>query len=1024
MKKVILLPSVMLFCINLFAQSRIISGTVTDKNSHDRLIGVTVILKGTQTASTTDEQGQYTLAIPEAGGTLVFSYIGYKAFTSEVTDQSIFDVGMDQGQQVLDEVLVVGYGTQIKSQVTGSITVVGSDQIENTPVTSVEQTLQGKAAGVFVETNNGKVGSAIRVRVRGSTSIKAGNEPLYVVDGVPINTAPVNDQVNLNLNPLNDINFNEIASVSVLKDASASAIYGSRGANGVVLITTKRGKEGKPKINFDLQTGWSKPTHLREFLNSQQYISFFEDAAVRGGKYAYLTGRGNYGSEQEAIDHYTTTVHDQFTQLSGWADWTKNEVNTDWQSYAFQKAMSTSANLTISGGTDKLQYLVGTGYSQQDGILINNSMSRANGIINLDSKISEKFKYGISLNFSRSVNHDIPNDDYFSNPVQIVAASPISPLRDLNGEYSVEPVTTYSNPLIEAKYTTAHIYTFRTIGNVFAEVTPIRDFTLRGEAGGDITNLAQDRFSGSKSNTGFGIGGYGEVYNARVENYDTKLLLKYNHEFQERHNVDATVGFEYQPFVNLYSELDGQGFPNDQLKTLASVSEIVYGTSNLEQYRFLSYFARANYNYEEKYLLSLTARIDGSSRFGQDHRYGLFPSGSIGWIISKESFLANNPILSFLKLRASYGVTGNAEIGNFNFLGLYGVSTYNASAGLYPSTLANPDLTWEKTAQFDGGLDFGILNDRINGVVDYYIKNTSDLLLDVPIPSTTGFLTQTRNVGKMQNKGFEFEVNGDILVKNFKWNASLNFAANKNKVVALEQGQSLIDDAGASGLNVVKVGEPLGVFYGPEYAGVDPANGDALFYVNGPEDDRATTNDFNLANFVVIGNPNPKFIAGFTNSFSFKNFSLDISLQSVYGNDINLNGDHWMNSNGGFWDNQIVKALNSWKNPGDITDVPESRYGFDNGDQFRSSRYVTSGSYLRVKTITLGYNIPVKILQKIKISQLRVYASAYNLFTITNYDGWDPEVSTDFFADNINVGIDFYSAPQPKTIVFGISLGF
>ncbi|MEO6169057.1 MAG: TonB-dependent receptor [Chitinophagales bacterium] len=1026
MRKILLLAVSLLIYASSVAQNRLLSGTVTDKVANEPLVGVTVVLKGSQTAAITDGEGKFTLGVPKTGGTLIFSYVGYETQFIDFADQATVNVSLDNTQQILKEVVVVGYGTQIKTQVTGSISAIQGEEIARVPVTSVEQALQGKAAGVFIEANNGKVGSAIKVRVRGSSSISASNEPLYVVDGIPINTTAVNDEVNLSINPLNDIDFNNIESVSILKDASASAIYGSRGANGVVLITTKRGKEGKSKVTIDYQQGWSKPTRLREFMNTEQYVGFFEEAAVNGGKYDFANGISGYDTEQEAIDDYLEDVHDQFDQNSGWADWRTNEVSTDWQSLAFQKATSRDVNASVSGGTEKLQYFISGGYSQQDGILINNSMNRGSIQINLDSKVSDKFDLGVSMQMSRSLNNDVPNDNYFESPMQIVAQSPLTPPRDTAGVLYDYPVNVYFNPLLEAEYTQSNNYTFRTIGNIYANFHILPTLTLRGEAGGDFTNLTSDRYSGSRSNYGQSVGGYGEAYSARVENYDTKLLLTYRNSFNEVHNFEITGGIEYEPYSQFYQKVDGQGFPNDDLKTLASAAQIVYGTSYLTQYRFMSYFGRANYNIKEKYLFSITGRIDGSSRFGKDKRYGFFPSASAGWILSEEDFLNGIPVISFLKIRASAGVIGNAEIGDFDYIGKYSAASYNGTSALYPATIENPDLHWERTAQIDFGIDFGFFGDRLNGELDYYIKNTSDLLLDVPIPATTGLLLQTQNNGKMKNNGVELVVNADILVSDFKWTASVNFGANKNEVVALAPGQDLIDNGGSDVLNVVKVGEPLGVFYGAEYAGVDPENGDALWYVNDSEGSTATTNDFNLANFVVLGDPNPDFIAGLTNSFSYKGITLDVSTQSVYGNQINLNGDHWMEANGAVYDNQTTHILEAWQNPGDITDVPQGRLGFDNGDQVRSSRYIDDGSYLRVKSITLGYDFSSRLIKKAKLTNLRVYVSAYNMFTVTNYRGWDPEVSSDYVGpDDVNViaGNDFYSAPQPKTIVFGVTIG-
>jgi TonB-linked SusC/RagA family outer membrane protein len=1022
MKKYLLFFAVMFLCVRLSAQTKIIYGTVTDQASGEPLIGVTVVIQGTSAGATTDEKGEYAIAVPVTGGSLVFSYIGYTSQVIGIGDQGTINVRLAATEKTLEEVVIVGYGTQIKTEVTGSISSVKGEAIEHTPANSVEQTLQGKAAGVFVETNNGKVGSSIRVRVRGSTSINANNEPLYVVDGIPINTAPVNDGVNIYLNPLNDIDFDNIESIQVLKDASAAAIYGSRGANGVILITTKRGSKGKTKIDFDYQQGFSRPTRLRDFMNADEYINYFEQAAVNGGKYDFASGTSNYDSEEEAIADYLDYVHDQFDQVSGGTDWQNREVDTDWQSEVFQQATSRDINLSFSGGTESVQYFVSGSYLQQDGIMVNNAMNRASLLTNLDLGVSDKVNVGVNLSLSRSLNNDIPNDNYFESPLQAVAQTPITPLYDSAGNYTNEPTAIYFNPLVETVYTTSNTYTFRSIGNIYADYRLTPTLTLRGEAGGDITLLTSDRYSGSGSNFGQSVGGYGEIFNNRVENYDLKALLTYLNVFTEKHEVEATGGLEYQPYVDYYSGVDGQGFPNDDLKTLASAAEIVYGTGVTTQYRFLSYFGRVNYNYERKYLFSLTGRLDGSSRFGQENRYGFFPSASAGWILSEESFLKENNTVSFLKLRSSYGVTGNAGIGNFDYLGLYGVSSYNGTSGLYPSTLANPDLTWEKTAQFNIGIDFGFFQNRLNGEIDYYIKNTSDLLLDVPVPATTGFLTQIQNIGEMQNKGIEFVINGDILVSKFRWSAGINFAANKNEVTALAPGQTLIDNGGSEAMNVVLVGEPIGVFYGVEYAGVDPNNGDAIFYVNDGENS-TTTNDFNAANFVVVGDPNPDFIGGFTNTFSYGNFSLDLNFQGVFGNEVNVNGDHWMASNGSQWDNQIVEMLGSWQQPGDVTDVPQNRLQFSNGDQFRLSRYLTDGSYLRLKTAMLGYQLPKKVISKAKIASLRVYVAGYNLLTFTDYIGWDPEVTTDLYADNVNVGVDFYSAPQPRTIVFGVNLG-
>lgn len=1007
--------------MQLFGQGRTITGKITDADNGEYMPGVTILQEGTQNGTISDFDGKYTINVPESGGTLVFSFVGYETQRITLGEKNVVYVSLKMSQEILEEVVVVGYGTEVKTKVTGSISEIKADEIALTPVSTVEQTLQGRAAGLFIESNNGKVGGDVKIRIRGSSSINASNQPLIIVDGIPINTVAINDYFNVYLNPLNDIDFNDIASVEVLKDASASAIYGSRAANGVLIITTKRGKEGKAKITLDYQQGFSEPTRLREFLNAEEYIDYFTQAAINAGEYDFANGLSGYATVEEAVEDYIGDVEKKFDRLAGHTDWRGDYANTDWQSLAFQKAISSMLDLSISGGTEKMQYFTSVGYSYQDGIMIGNHGDRFNILNNIDAQLTEKLKMSLNLNLSRSINNDIPDDNSFSTPLQMVAQSPITPPKDTTGEYYNTPTTLYYNPLIEQDNVFFESTTFRTLSNIAAEYQLIPSLAIRGEFGGDITNHYQERFYGSKSEVGLSVGGYATNYNATVQYLNTKLLLIYDKQI-EKHSIGATGGMEYNKYDDNYNYVEGQGFPNDKLQTLASAAEIVAGTSVDSYYRFLSYFARATYDYDTRYLLNITVRADGSSRFGEENRYGVFPSASVGWVMSNEAFLKGSEKVSLLKLRASYGLTGNAGIGNFDYKGLYGIGSYAGTSSLFPSSIANPALTWEKTAQLDIGFDFGFYNDRISGELDYYIKNTTDLLLDVPVPATTGYAVQTQNVGSLENKGYEIVINTQNFVGDFSWSTSFNFSVNKNKILELADGQELIDLGGSDFMNVIMVGQPLGVFYGAEYAGVDPDNGDGLFYVNETEGSDETTTDFNLANYVVIGDPNPDFISGITNNFAYKNISLDVTLQSVYGNDVNLQGDYWMSSNASQYDNQTIDQLDAWQNPGDETDIPENRLLFANGTESRSSRYLSDASYLRVKTVTLSFTFPKRLTEKMNMSSLRLYTSAYNLFTFTNYTGWDPEVSTDSFTDNVYYGIDFYSAPQPKTVVFGVSI--
>ncbi len=1022
MKLVLVTLVFCLIAVDGLAQERILSGTVTDARN-EPLVGVTVRLKDSPVATTTDAGGRFELSIPKGGATIVCSYVGFQTREISVTTEATITVKMTVEHTIMDEVVVVGYGTQIRSQLTGSISSVDGDKLEHLPVVSLEQGLQGQAAGVFIEANNGKVGGDIRVRIRGATSMDASNQPLFIVDGIPINTTYINDGFDIALNPLADLDFNDIASVEILKDASAAAIYGARGANGVIIITTKRGKIGNPRISFDYQHGWSKPTRLRQFLDGRQYVDYYLDAAVRGGKYAFNKGLGNFDNEQEAIDKYTSRAMKDLELFANGTDFLNNPVSTDWQSLAFQKAPFISADVDLTGGNERSQYFLSTGYAQQNGILLANSAERYNFLCNLDVQPAKNINMGFTLNLTRNRNNVVPNDYQFTTPMQIVAQAPITPLYDSTGELTNYPNATYQSPLVDAYNSENQSVTWRSIGGVFTEFFLSPKLTVRGEAAADIANLSTNAYYGHKSDLGKPTKGYGYVYNSTLENYDLKLLVRYRTSWA-RHALELMAANEYQSYDLRYSEADGVGYPNDNLNTLSSASTIVYYTGALEQFRQLSYLARGNYSFDRKYLLTLTARYDGSSRFGPERRFGFFPSVAVGWVLTEESFMQNLNPLSFLKWRISYGVTGNSEIGSFLYAGLYSVATYADKPGLSPYTLPNPNLGWEETRQLDIGLDWGLLDNRLNGQFDYYIKQTHDLLLEVPIAGTTGFATQTQNIGQVANRGFELSMFADVVQKDFTWNVGMHFALNRNKVIQLAPGQQIIDYSGSDGLNVMMVGQPMGIYYGPEYAGVDPATGDALWYVNAEEGNRETTNDYNAANWVILGDPNPRYSGGFQNTFRYGPFTLTANFQGVYGNKIHLAGDHWMNGGAATYDNQIVAGLNYWKQPGDITNIPEPRLGFDNGNQSRSSRYLSDGSYTRLKTLTLSYTLPQSWLEKIRAADASVYVSGYNLLTFTKYEGWDPEVSADGGTNNYFFGFDFYSAPQPRTIVLGASVNF
>lgn len=992
------------------AQTKVATGKVTDSKDAAPLSGVTVTAKGTNVSTTTIEDGSFRLNIPNNINTLVFTFVGYATQEAAVSD--LMNISLVVGDKSLSEVVVVGYGTAIKRDLTGNIAKVKGSEVQNMPVPNLNQALQGRAAGVFVEANNGKVGEGVKIRIRGSGSLSAGNEPLYVIDGVPITNTSISG------NALADINFNDIESFDILKDAAATAIYGSRGANGVVVITTKKGKSGKTNFQVNGMFGWNKPTNYRGFLNGKEYTDLLREAAINQDLLLGYdpTDPANY---PDSYLEYAELIMDD---ISGGTDWRNNATNTDWEKQAFnQNAKTNSIDVSASGGNEKTRFYFSGSYNNQDGILIDNTFKRISGRINLEHEVSSKFKIGANLSLSQTLSGRVSVDNEFSTPMQIVALSPITPVYDADGNVNTSPVTTYQNPMIDALEGQFNSKIYRNIGNVFGTYKLLPYLSFTSEFGVDLQNQSDDEAYGARTTYGTGTDGYAASSWYRSLNFNTNNYLNFNKQIAENHDISATIGMSYQQYDFNTATVFGQDFPVDALKLLASAGEITGGSSNAERSSFVSYFARANYKFQDKYLLGLSGRVDGSSRFSKNERYGFFPAVSIGWILSEENFLKNSNVLSFLKLRGSWGLAGNAEIGNFQAFGLWGAIKYGGVSGIAPTQLANPDLRWEKSGQLDIGLDFGFLNNRISGEIDYYVKKTSDLLYNIPKPGNSGFTTQLTNVGSMENRGVEFVLNTqNITSKDFKWTTNLNVSYNKNKVTKLDGNQQIIPGNDGRFLNSLLVGEAIGVFYGPKYAGVDPDNGDALYYET---DGKTTTNDYNLAGNFVVGNPNPDIIAGITNAVSYKGVELSFLFQGVFGNQIMNGAGGFMSASFDYFDNQTREQLDRWQKPGDITNVPQLRLLGANGTS-ASSRYIYDGDYVRLKNITLAYNVPKDFIQKFKLNSLRVYATAVNLLTFTDYPGWDPEVNTDYRAGNRNQGSDFYAAPQIKNISIGLNLGF
>ncbi|MEI3799361.1 MULTISPECIES: SusC/RagA family TonB-linked outer membrane protein [unclassified Chitinophaga] len=1010
----------LLFCMLSFAQSKQVTGKVTDQRDGSPLPGVTIKVKGLKEGTVTNADGVFKLNVEPGASTLIFSFVGYADQEVPVSGRSTINVALGGSTKDISEVVVVGYGTQLKRDVTGSIAKINAKEIEDIPVPSFEQAIQGKAAGVVIESGSGKVGQGIKVRIRGTSSISASSQPLYIVDGMPVESSLQSDANNEVTNPLVDINPNDIESVEVLKDASASAIYGARASNGVVLVTTKKGKLNQKTIfNLDVNTSWAKPTKKRGFLNAKEYIDLIHEAAVNDGKTDFANGDTGYGTEQEAIDDYTKMYDsDILDYYSLGTDWRNLAVNTNWEDQVYRDvARSNQVNLSATGGNEKTRFFVSGFYSGQDAIVINNRFTRYGARLSLDHQATEKLNIGINMSVNRSQLDRVTDDNSFSTPGQLVAQVPISPLIDPEtGKPNAR--TLYDNGLLDALYDTDKQITFRTLGNVYASYQFLPWLNFRSEVGTDIVNMNEDYFKSKLSQDGAGIG-KGQSINAQSISLNTNNFFTINPELGGKHKLSMVLGMSYLQNDNRSASIQAEGYPSDAVKNLSGATTVTFGSSENYKYTFLSYFFRANYSYNEKYLAGFSIRADGSSRFGPDNRYGVFPAGSLGWVISQEDFLKESKALSFLKLRASAGLTGNAEIGESRFLSLYNITNYPNLPGFQPRTIGNPDLKWEKTVQVDAGLEFGFINNRISGEIDVYKKNTTDLLLSVNIPLTTGYASIFRNLGKMENKGIEFSLTTRNLEGEFKWNTTFNIAYNKNKITDL-QGQII-----NTGSQRAVEGEAIGSFYLPKFAGADPQTGVALYL----DSSGKTTTEFSKAPKMVVGNSNPDFTGGFTNNFSYKGFDLSVFFTFVNGNSIyNGAGIYQTTGFANGLDNQTRDILNRWQKPGDITNVPKVGYYYGTGAE-ATSRYIYNGSYIRLKNVTLSYNLPKRAMSALKIQGIKVYVAGYNLWTKTDYLS-DPEVNTAPLASESNTstntsgGVDFYTIPQARTFTAGVNIRF
>ncbi len=992
-----------LLSFSAFGQQKTITGVIKDKTDGLPITGATVQVLGSTTGAISDAEGRYSISAA-SGNTLIFRYIGMKQQEVVVGTENVINVTMEPDDVGLDEIVVVGYGSAIKRELTGAITKVETKGIAEIPTASFDAAIQGKTSGVFIEQASGKLGETVKMRIRGSSSVSANNQPLYVVDGVPITTENLSNDNNQPTSPLTDINMADVESIQILKDASAAAIYGSRASNGVVIITTKRGQAGATKFNLQYTTGISEPSNLMEWLNGDQYLMLFNEAM-------------DNVSDGDGLVWGWLPKEDIWEMFVG-PTWNEG-YNSDWQKEAFQKGRINRVNVSGSGGNEMTTYFAGLSYDDTKGILRDNSMNKMSARLNLDQKATERLSFGLQMNVIRTEMERVENDNAFATPLQLVAQSPLTPVYDPDtGELNTN--TIYYNSLISLRDATNNQTSYRSLANINASYKIFDALTFKSEFGSDILDLREKNFWGRKTISG-GPAGEAQNRSVRVVNYNWENYFTFNKEFGSQ-NLNAVAGMSYQESMTTGSNIEGKGFPTDDFHNMASAAEATSFSSWDDGNSYLSYFLRANYKINEKYFFTVSGRVDGSSRFGKDNRFGFFPAASAGWIISQEDFMRSiSKTLSYLKVRASYGITGNSGIPDYAHLALYSSINYAGRYGLEPTQLQNSGLGWENTAQTDIGLDFGLFNNRLTGEIDYYVKKTTDLLLYRTLPGTSGFDGYWNNVGELSNKGLEFSLHSNNLTGDFVWTTDFNMSFNRNEIINID-GPEITPNS----INYVIEGEPIGVFKIAKFAGADPDNGDALYYV-GPDSDE-TTNNFNLAAPQVVGSPNPKFTGGLNNYFEYKGLDLTILMSFVYGNMIYNGAGNYQSASCDWFDNQTIDQLDRWQNPGDVTDVPQVRLGDGNGTKI-STRYLTDGSYLRVRNVSLGYNLPASLVNRMKLTNLRIYVAATNLFTFTDYKGWDPEVnytgvSRSTQNTNIIQGYDFYTAPQARTYTLGINISF
>ena len=1001
MKKSILLSVFFVFALvmQVWAQGRTITGTVTSAADGSPLPGVTVVVKGTTVGATTNAEGNYSVNLPANANTLVFSYIGFTTKEVPVGNSNTINVTLALDTKQLSEVVVTGYGTTVEKELTGSVASVSAEALEDRPVASVDQLLQGQVAGLQSVSTSGQPGANQQVRIRGIGSINAGSDPLYVVDGVIINTGDVS-RLTTTSNQLAGLNPNDIESVSILKDAASTSIYGSRGANGVIIITTKKGRAGKTKFNFSTEHGYTeiaKVPDAGEFLNAAEWLEITREGLVNAG----------YG---------TNTINSFMNQLGEGSG-----VDTDWRDLVTRTGSQSTYNLSASGGNEKTRFFISGGLFDQEAPVIGSELRRISGSLNLNHTINEKIDFFSTLNISNIEQNTPAAGGAFANPVGAIAfllptQTPYNPdgtlnisrtgILDFGGNY---------NPLYLVENDNRDLANTKVIGSLGGGWNITDGLRFTSQVGVDYINLEERMYWNPFHGDGRNYGGYGFDYYTRIFNWTSTNLLNYRFTVPgvELLTADVTVGYEAQESKEYRITSSANNFPPTTALTGTVVAASpVDASATGSDYSFSSVLSRANISYADKYVVSGSFRRDGSSRFGSENRYGNFWSVGVSWNVDEEAFLQNVDLISTLKLRASYGVNGNGDIGNYTWRPLFGYGiNYNQQPGGAFSNIGNINLTWEQNKPFNVGVDLGFLNDRFSLTADYYVRTTSDLLFSRPISRTTGFTTILENIGEMKNSGFELSIGGFIFDGGFKWKTNFNIASNENEITKLPEGEDIID-----GAFILREGLDYRTFYVRQWAGVDPQTGNPLWWKDA--DKTETTSTYTQAVRVPYESASPEVFGGFNNTFSFKGFTLDALIVYNYGNYVRDSWEYYQMDGAYPLANKYRKVLDRWQQPGDMTNVPRYQYGLVNNSNSFSTRFLYKGDYIRLRNVQFGYDLPLSWIERVKLSRANVYVRGTNLLTKVYDDDLpiDPEAGING-AQNANI-------PISRSITFGLNVSF